>query len=117
MVTAYDYPSALAADRAGLDSILVGDSLGMVVLGYESTVPVTMDEMIHHCKAVRRGAQAAYLIGDMPFMSYQADRAEAVRNAGRFLKEAGMDAHLSKPVDIAALEQTVKRFRVTPLPP
>jgi 3-methyl-2-oxobutanoate hydroxymethyltransferase len=92
MVTAYDYPSALAADRAEVDSILVGDSLGMVVLGYESTVPVTMDEMIHHCRAVRRGAQYAYLIGDMPFMSYQADRAEAVRNAGRFIKEAGMDA-------------------------
>lgn len=92
MVTAYDYPSALAADRAGIDSILVGDSLGMVVLGYDSTVPVTMDEMIHHCKAVRRGAQYAWLIGDMPFMSYQADRAEAVRNAGRFLKEGGMDA-------------------------
>jgi 3-methyl-2-oxobutanoate hydroxymethyltransferase len=92
MVTAYDYPSALAADRAGIDSILVGDSLGMVVLGYDSTVPVTMDEMLHHCRAVRRGAQYAYLIGDMPFMSYQADRAEAVRNAGRFLKEAGMDA-------------------------
>ena len=92
MITAYDYPGALAADRAGLDSILVGDSLGMVVLGYDSTVPVTMDEMIHHCKAVRRGAQFAYLIGDLPFMSYQADRAEAVRNAGRFLKEAGMDA-------------------------
>ncbi|PKO20511.1 MAG: 3-methyl-2-oxobutanoate hydroxymethyltransferase [Chloroflexi bacterium HGW-Chloroflexi-1] len=92
MVTAYDYPSALAADRAGIDSILVGDSLGMVVLGYDSTVPVTMEEMLHHCRAVRRGAQDAYLIGDMPFMSYQADRAEAVRNAGRFLKEAGMDA-------------------------
>lgn len=92
MVTAYDYPSALAADRAGLDTILVGDSLGMVVLGYDSTVPVTMDEMLHHCKAVRRGAQYAWLIGDMPFMSYQADRAEAVRNAGRFVKEAGMDA-------------------------
>jgi 3-methyl-2-oxobutanoate hydroxymethyltransferase len=92
MVTAYDYPSALAADRAELDSILVGDSLGMVVLGYESTVSVTMEEMLHHCRAVRRGAQYAYLIGDMPFMSYQADRAEAVRNAGRFLKEAGMDA-------------------------
>jgi 3-methyl-2-oxobutanoate hydroxymethyltransferase len=92
VITAYDYPGALAADRAGLDSILVGDSLGMVVLGYDSTVPVTMDEMIHHCKAVRRGAQYAYLIGDLPFMSYQADRAEAVRNAGRFLKEAGMDA-------------------------
>ena len=92
MVTAYDYPGALAADRAEMDSILVGDSLGMVVLGYESTVPVTMEEMLHHCRAVRRGAQYAYLIGDMPFMSYQADRAEAVRNAGRFLKEAGMDA-------------------------
>jgi 3-methyl-2-oxobutanoate hydroxymethyltransferase len=92
MVTAYDYPGALAADRAEVDSILVGDSLGMVVLGYESTVPVTMDEMLHHCRAVRRGAQYAYLIGDMPFMSYQADRAEAIRNAGRFLKEAGMDA-------------------------
>ncbi|MDQ1300522.1 MAG: 3-methyl-2-oxobutanoate hydroxymethyltransferase, partial [Chloroflexota bacterium] len=92
MVTAYDYPSALAADRAGLDSILVGDSLGMVVLGYDSTVPVTMDEMLHHCKAVRRGAQTAFLIGDLPFMSYQADRAEAVRNAGRLLKEGGMDA-------------------------
>lgn len=92
MVTAYDYPGALAADRAGLDTILVGDSLGMVVLGYDATVPVTMDEMIHHCKAVRRGAQYAWLIGDMPFMSYQADRAEAVRNAGRFLKEGGMDA-------------------------
>lgn len=92
MITAYDYPGALAADRAEVDSILVGDSLGMVVLGYESTVPVTMEEMLHHCRAVRRGAQYAYLIGDMPFMSYQADRAEAVRNAGRFLKDAGMDA-------------------------
>ena len=92
MVTAYDYPSALAADRAGIDSILVGDSLGMVVLGYDSTVSVTMEEMLHHCRAVRRGCQYAFLIGDLPFMSYQADRAEAVRNAGRFLKEAGMDA-------------------------
>ncbi|MEJ5198310.1 MAG: 3-methyl-2-oxobutanoate hydroxymethyltransferase [Anaerolineae bacterium] len=92
MVTAYDYPSALAADRAGLDSILVGDSLGMVVLGYDSTVPVTMEEMIHHCRAVRRGAQYAFLIGDLPFMSYQADRVEAVRNAGRLVKEGGMDA-------------------------
>ncbi len=91
MVTAYDYPTALAADRAGVDSILVGDSLGMVVLGYESTVPVTMDEMLHHSRAARRGTQQAYLIGDLPFMSYQADRAEAVRNAGRFIKEAGVD--------------------------
>jgi 3-methyl-2-oxobutanoate hydroxymethyltransferase len=92
MVTAYDYPSALIADRAGMDTLLVGDSLGMVVLGYDSTVPVTMEEMLHHCRAVRRGAQYAYLIGDMPFLSYQADRVEAIRNAGRFLKEGGMDA-------------------------
>ncbi len=92
MVTAYDYPSALAVDRSGIDCILVGDSLAMVVLGLESTVSVTMEEMLHHCRAVRRGAQRAFLIGDMPFLSYQADRAEAVRNAGRFLKEAGMDA-------------------------
>ncbi len=92
MVTAYDYPSALAADSAELDCILVGDSVGMVVLGYDSTVPVTMEEMLHHCRAVRRGAQYAYLIGDLPFLSYQADRAEAIRNAGRLLKDGGMDA-------------------------
>lgn len=92
MITAYDYPSGLAADRAGIDAVLVGDSLGMVVLGYDSTAPVTMEEMLHHCKAVRRGVATAFLIGDMPFLSYQADRAEAVRNAGRFVKEAGMDA-------------------------
>jgi 3-methyl-2-oxobutanoate hydroxymethyltransferase len=90
-LTAYDYPLALACDRAGIDIILVGDSYGMVALGYESTVPVTMDEMITACKAVARGARAALLVGDMPFMSYQADVAEAVRNAGRFLKEGGMD--------------------------
>lgn len=92
MLTAYDYPTALSMDAAGVDSILVGDSLGMVVLGYANTIPVTMEEMLHHCRAVSRGAQAALLIGDMPFMSYQADVNEAVRNAGRFLKESGMDA-------------------------
>lgn len=92
MLTAYDYPTALALDRAGIDSILVGDSLGMVVLGYETTLPVTMDVMIHHCKAVARGAEHALLIGDMPFLSYQLSIEEAVRNAGRFLQEAGMDA-------------------------
>lgn len=92
MLTAYDYPTALAVDQAGIDSILVGDSLGMVVLGYENTLPVTMADMLHHCKAVSRGASAALLIGDMPFMSYQADVNGAVRNAGRFLQEAGMDA-------------------------
>lgn len=92
MLTAYDYSVAMAVDRAGIDSILVGDSLAMVVLGYENTLPVTMDDMIHHCKAVARGAQYALLIGDMPFMSYQASVEEAVRNAGRFLKEGGMEA-------------------------
>jgi 3-methyl-2-oxobutanoate hydroxymethyltransferase len=92
MLTAYDYPTALAVDQAGIDSILVGDSLGMVVLGYESTLPVTMDDMLHHCKAVARGAQYALLIGDMPFMSFQVSAEEALRNAGRFLQEADMDA-------------------------
>jgi 3-methyl-2-oxobutanoate hydroxymethyltransferase len=92
MLTAYDYPTAMSMDRAGIDSILVGDSLAMVVLGYENTLPVTMDEMLHHARAVARGAKSALLIGDMPFMSYQVSPQEALRNAGRFLKEAGMDA-------------------------
>ena len=92
MITAYDYPTALVLDRVGVDAILVGDSLGMVVLGYENTLSVTMEDMIHHCKAVARGARYAHLIGDMPFMSYQASTADAIRNAGRFLQEAGMDA-------------------------
>ncbi|HLE05001.1 MAG TPA: 3-methyl-2-oxobutanoate hydroxymethyltransferase [Anaerolineales bacterium] len=92
MLTAYDYATAQAVDRAGIDAILVGDSLGMVVLGYENTLPVTMDDMLHHCKAVARGAKTSLLIGDMPFMSYQVSVEEAVRNAGRFLQEGGMDA-------------------------
>lgn len=92
MLTAYDYPTALAADQAGVDAILVGDSLGMVVLGYPNTLAVTMEDMLHHCKAVARGAQRALLIGDMPFMSYQVSTAQALQNAGRFLQEAGMDA-------------------------
>ena len=92
MLTAYDYPTAHAMDKAGIDSILVGDSLGMVVLGYENTLPVTMDEMLHHCRAVSRGAKSALLIGDMPFMSYQVSVEEATRNAGRFLQHGGMDA-------------------------
>ncbi len=92
MLTAYDYPTALAIDLSGVDGILVGDSLGMVVLGYPNTLPVTMEEMLHHCRAVARGAQTALLVGDMPFMSYQIDTREAVRNAGRFLQESGMDA-------------------------
>ncbi|MEN4099566.1 MAG: 3-methyl-2-oxobutanoate hydroxymethyltransferase [Anaerolineaceae bacterium] len=92
MMTAYDYPTGLLVDRSGIDAILVGDSLGMVVLGYENTLPVTMEEMLHHCKAVARGAKKALLIGDMPFLSYQISSAEALRNAGRFIQEAGMDA-------------------------
>jgi 3-methyl-2-oxobutanoate hydroxymethyltransferase len=92
MLTAYDYPTALAVDQAGIDSILVGDSLGMVVLGYENTLPVTMADMLHHCRAVARGARYALLVGDMPFMSYQVSVKQALRNAGRFLQEAGMDA-------------------------
>lgn len=92
MLTAYDYPTSLIMDRVGIDSILVGDSLGMVVLGYENTLRVTIDEMLHHCRAVARGAQYALLIGDMPFMSYQVSVEDAVRNAGRFLQEGGMDA-------------------------
>jgi 3-methyl-2-oxobutanoate hydroxymethyltransferase len=92
MLTAYDYPTALAMDQAGVDAILVGDSLAMVVLGYENTLPVTMEEMLHHCRAVSRGAKTALLIGDMPFMSYQVSVEEAVRNAGRFLQQGNMDA-------------------------
>ncbi len=92
MLTAYDYPTAMAMDKAGVDSILVGDSLAMVVLGYENTLPVTMDEMLHHARAVARGAKSALLVGDMPFMSYQVSVEDAVRNAGRFLQNGGMDA-------------------------
>jgi 3-methyl-2-oxobutanoate hydroxymethyltransferase len=92
MLTAYDYLTARAVDQSGIDSILVGDSLGMVMLGYANTLPVTMEDMLHHCRAVSRGAFQALLIGDMPFLSYQVSTSEAVRNAGRFLQEAGMDA-------------------------
>jgi 3-methyl-2-oxobutanoate hydroxymethyltransferase len=92
MLTAYDYPMALLEDRAGIDIILVGDSLGMTVLGYENTLPVTMDEMIHHTKAVTRGAKYPLIIGDMPFMSYNTSEREAIINAGRFMKEGGADA-------------------------
>jgi len=91
MMTAYDYPTARLVDEAGIDTVLVGDSLGMVVLGYDSTVPVTMDEMIHHCKAVKRGTKGAFIIGDMPFMSYQVNVEKAIDNAGRFIKESGCD--------------------------
>jgi len=92
MLTAYDYPFAQIVDAAGIDSILVGDSLGMVVQGRENTLPVTMDEMIYHTKMVTRAVKNAMVIGDMPFMSYQTGTYDAVRNAGRFIKEAGAAA-------------------------
>lgn len=91
MLTAYDYPMALLEDAAGIDIILVGDSLGMTVLGFDSTLPVKMDTMIDHAQAVRRGAPNVFLVGDMPYMSYQVSTEEAVRNAGRFMKEAAVD--------------------------
>ena len=92
MLTAYDYTGALLVDMAEIDMILVGDSLGMVIMGLESTVPVTMEEMLHHCRAVARGAKYAHLVGDLPFLSYQVDKADAIRNAGRLLKEGNMES-------------------------
>ncbi|UED72674.1 3-methyl-2-oxobutanoate hydroxymethyltransferase [Brevibacillus sp. DP1.3A] len=87
MVTAYDYPSAKLVDEAGADMILVGDSLGMVVLGYDSTIPVTMEDMLHHTKAVTRGAKRAFVVTDLPFLSYHGTVEEAVKNAGRLMQE------------------------------
>ena len=91
-LTCYDYPTAYMQEQAGVDMILVGDSLGMTMLGYDSTLPVTMDDMIRHTAAVRRGAPNTWLIGDMPYMSYQPSVETAIRNAGRFMAEAGCDA-------------------------
>jgi 3-methyl-2-oxobutanoate hydroxymethyltransferase len=90
-LTCYDYPTAYLQEQAGIDMILVGDSLGMTMLGYESTLPVTMDDMIRHSQAVRRGAPNVWLVGDMPYMSYQPSVESAIRNAGRFMAEAGCD--------------------------
>ncbi|HET6278617.1 MAG TPA: 3-methyl-2-oxobutanoate hydroxymethyltransferase [Candidatus Polarisedimenticolia bacterium] len=92
MLTAYDYPTARLLDAAGIDIILVGDSLANTVLGYDSTLPVTMDEMLHHTRAVVRGTRRALVVGDMPYLSYQTGVGDAIRNAGRFLKEAGAAA-------------------------
>ncbi len=91
-LTCYDYPTAYLQEQAGVEMILVGDSLGMTILGYETTLPVTMDDMIRHSQAVRRGAPTAFLVGDMPYMSYQPSVESAIRNAGRFMAEAGCDA-------------------------
>src|SRR5256712_4015078 len=92
MVTSYDYPTAAIADAVGVDSVLVGDSYGMVVLGYENTIPVTVEELLPVCRAVRRGATRPLLIADLPFMSFQVSPEEAVRTAGRFVKEGGVEA-------------------------
>lgn len=109
MLTAYDYPSAQFVEEAGVDMILVGDSVGMVVLGYESTVPVTMEEMLHHTKAVRRGAPQTFVVADMPFMSYPTVDL-AILNAGRLIKEGGADAvKLEGGVEIAPIIQMLTR--------
>ncbi|MCL2615792.1 MAG: 3-methyl-2-oxobutanoate hydroxymethyltransferase [Dehalococcoidia bacterium] len=108
VLTAYDYPTAQMVERAGVPVILVGDSLGNVVLGYESTLPVTMDEMLHHTKAVTRAVKNALVVGDMPFMSYQVSADEALRNAARFMQEGG--AHAVKLEGGAGMCGTVKRI-------
>ena len=108
MLTAYDYSTAKLVDEAGIPLILVGDSLGMVMLGYESTIPVTIDEMIHHTKAVTRGAKQALVIGDMPFMTYHTTTADALRNAARFMQEGGAQAVKLEGGVTAA--ETVKRI-------
>ena len=107
MLTAYDYSTARIMDGAGVDAILVGDSLGMVMLGYDSTVPVTVDDMIHHTKAVARGARHALVIGDMPFMSYTVSPEEALRNAARFMQEGGAQA---VKVEGAAVAPIIERM-------
>jgi len=108
MLTAYDYSTAKLVDEAGVPLILVGDSLGMVMLGYESTIPVTMDEMIHHTKAVARGTKQALVIGDMPFMTYHTNISDALRNAARFIQEGGAQTvKLEGGVNVA---ETVKRI-------
>ena len=106
MLTCYDYPTAYFQEQAGVDMILVGDSLGMTMLGYDSTLPVTMDDMIRHSQAVRRGSPNAWLIGDMPYMSYQPSTESAIRNAGRFMAEAGCDA-----IKLEGGEYIVERVR------
>jgi 3-methyl-2-oxobutanoate hydroxymethyltransferase len=114
MLTAYDYTTAKIVDEAGLPLILVGDSLGMVVLGYDSTLPVTLEVMLHHTKAVMRGAKNALVVGDMPFMTYQASTEDAMHNAGRFMQEAGCQAvKLEGGVTVAA---TVKKMTDAGIP-
>ncbi len=107
-LTAYDFPTARLAEEAGVDVILVGDSVAMTKLGYENTLPVTIDEMVHHTKAVKRGISRALLVADMPYLSYEVDLKEAVRNAGRLLKEGG--AHAVKVEGGIEVASTIKEF-------
>ena len=108
MVTAYDYPFGLMADEAEVDIVLVGDSLGMVVMGLDGTVEVTMEHMIHHIKAVVRGCKNALIVGDMPFMSYNTSIREAIVNAGRLMKEGGCDVvKLEGGVDFAPTVEAI----------
>ena len=113
MITAYDYTFARLVDEAGVDAILVGDSLGQVVLGYGSTVPVTMDDMVHHMRAVSRGVERALVIGDMPFLSYNVSVEEALRNAGRLMQEGGARA---VKLEGAAVAETVERMVAAGIP-
>ena len=108
MITAYDYTTARLADEAGIPLVLVGDSLGMVVLGYDSTIPVTMDDMVHHVKAVARGTRKALIIADLPFMTYQIDTAQALANAARLVQEGG--AHAVKLEGGESVADTVHRI-------
>ena len=114
MITAYDYTAAQLVERAGIPLILVGDSLGQVMLGYDSTVPVSMDDMVHHVKAAVRGTSRAHVVGDMPFLSYHADDSDAVRNAGRLLKEGG--AQSVKLEGGQERAETVKRLALSGIP-
>ncbi len=113
MLTAYDYPTARMAEEAGVDVVLVGDSVAMTKLGYDSTLPVTMEEMLHHVKAVRRGLTRPLLLADMPYLSYEIDMKEAVRHAGRFLKEGGAHAvKLEGGMDVAPVVKELLKVNV-----
>lgn len=113
-VVLWDYPMACIAESAGVDMILVGDSVGMCVLGYPNTLPVTMEEMVHHCKAVTRGCETVMVVGDLPFMSFETGVKEAVRNAGRLVKEGGVDA--VKIEGGAYISKTVKAISQAGIP-
>ena len=114
MLTAYDYTTAKIIDQCGVNSILVGDSLGMVMLGYENTLPVTMEDMIHHTAAVSKAAENAFVVADMPFMSYQVSVQDAVANAGRLIKEGGAQAvKLEGGADVSSICQRIRRIQST----